>query len=124
MTVMKEVVDKVTKAVSQEEVTLTSDECNRPETTLDGLMKLKPGARRGPIHHCGQCSQLSDGPSAWRDDVGREAAPAGTDAALASSAATRPPGCEAMRWASGPIYAVPRLLERKGLRIEDIDCWS
>ena len=64
MTVTKEVVDKATKAVSQEEVTLTSDECNRPETTLEGLAKLKPVRGEDQFITAGNASQLSDGASA------------------------------------------------------------
>jgi acetyl-CoA acetyltransferase family protein len=123
MTVMKEVVDKVTKAVGQEEVTLTSDECNRPETTLEGLMKLKPVRGEDQFITAGNASQLSDGASACVMMSGEAAARLGfTPLGIFRGYATA--GCEADEMGIGPIYAVPRLLERKGLRVEDIDLWE
>ncbi len=123
MTVTKEVVDKVTKAVSQEQVTLSSDECNRPDTTLEGLAKLKPV--RGEEHFitAGNASQLSDGASACvmmsmeeADRLGLK--PLGIFRGYATA------GCEPDEMGIGPIYAIPRLLERKGLKISDIDLWE
>ncbi len=81
MTVTKEVVDKVTKAVSQEQVTLTSDECNRPDTTLEGLAKLKPVRGEEQFITAGNASQLSDGACACVMMSMEEAAPARPDAA-------------------------------------------
>jgi acetyl-CoA C-acetyltransferase len=123
MTTTKEVVDKVTKAVSQESVTLTSDECNRPDTTLEGLAKLKPV--RGEEHFitAGNASQLSDGASACVVMSGEEAArlglkPLGIFRGYATA------GCQPDEMGIGPVYAVPRLLERKGLTVGDIDLWE
>ena len=104
MTVMKEVVDKATKAVSQEQVTLTSDECNRPETTLEGLMKLKPVRGEDQFITAGNASQLSDGASACVMMSGEEAArlslkPLGIFRGYATA------GCEADEMGIGPIYA-------------------
>ncbi|WP_158745743.1 acetyl-CoA C-acyltransferase [Acidisphaera sp. L21] len=123
MTVTKEVVDKATKAVSREPVTLTSDECNRPETTLDGLAKLKPVRGENQFITAGNASQLSDGASACVMMSGEEAARLGlTPLGIFRGYATA--GCEPDEMGIGPIYAVPRLLERKGLRVEDIDLWE
>ena len=123
MTVMKEVVDKVTKAVSQEEVTLQSDECNRPETTAEGLAKLKPVRGEDKFITAGNASQLSDGASACVMMSGEEAARLGlTPLGIFRGYATA--GCNPDEMGIGPVYAIPRLLERKGLRIEDIDLWE
>ena len=123
MTVMKEVVDKVTKAVSQEEVTLTSDECNRPDTTLEGLAKLKPVRGEDQFVTAGNASQLSDGASACVMMSAEEAQRLGlTPLGIFRGYATA--GCEPDEMGIGPVYAIPRLLQRKGLKIEDIDLWE
>ncbi len=123
MTAMKEVVDKATKAVSQEEVTLTSDECNRPETTLEGLAKLKPVRGEDQFITAGNASQLSDGASACVMMSGEEAARLGlTPLGIFRGYATA--GCEPDEMGIGPVYAIPRLLQRKGLTIDDIDLWE
>ena len=123
LTVIKEVVDKTTKAVSQEEVTLSSDECNRPETTLDGLAKLKPVRGEDQFITAGNASQLSDGASACVMMSAEEAQRLGlTPLGIFRGYATA--GCEPDEMGIGPIYAIPRLLERKGLTIDDIDLWE
>ena len=123
MTVTKEVVDKATKAVSQEQVTLTSDECNRPDTTLEGLAKLKPVRGDDQFITAGNASQLSDGASACVMMSGEEAARLGlTPLGIFRGYATA--GCEPDEMGIGPVYAIPRLLQRKGLKIEDIDLWE
>ena len=123
MTATKEVVDKITKEVSQETVTLSGDECNRPETTLEGLAKLKPVRGEDHFVTAGNASQLSDGASACVVMSGEEAArqglkPLGIFRGYATA------GCQPDEMGIGPIYAVPRLLERKGLTIDDIDLWE
>ena len=123
MTVMKEVVDKVTKAVSQEEVTLQSDECNRPETTAEGLAKLKPVRGEDKFITAGNASQLSDGASACVMMSAEEAQRLGlTPLGIFRGYATA--GCEPDEMGIGPVYAIPRLLQRKGLTVEDIDLWE
>ncbi len=123
LTVTKEVVDKVTKAVSHEEVTLTSDECNRPDTTLDGLAKLKPVRGEDQFITAGNASQLSDGASACVMMSSEEAQRLGlTPLGIFRGYATA--GCEPDEMGIGPIYAIPRLLQRKGLTVEDIDLWE
>ena len=123
MTVTKEVVDKATKAVSQEEVTLKSDECNRPDTTLEGLAKLKPVRGEDQFITAGNASQLSDGASACVMMSSDEAQRLGlTPLGIFRGYATA--GCEPDEMGIGPVYAIPRLLERKGLTIDDIDLWE
>ncbi len=123
MTVTKEVVDKATKAASQEQVTLTSDECNRPETTLEGLAKLKPVRGEDQFITAGNASQLSDGASACVMMSMEEAQRLGlTPLGIFRGYATA--GCEPDEMGIGPVYAIPRLLERKGLKVEDIDLWE
>ena len=123
MTVTKEVVDKVTKAVGQEQVTLTSDECNRPDTTAEGLAKLKPVRGEDQFITAGNASQLSDGASACVMMSAEEAQRLGlTPLGIFRGYATA--GCEPDEMGIGPVYAIPRLLQRKGLTIEDIDLWE
>jgi len=115
--------NKETGEVSMQEVTLDRDEGNRPETTLDGLAKLEPV--RGPekIITAGNASQLSDGASA---SVVMEASlaekrglePLGRYLGM-SVAGTAP---EEM--GIGPVFAVPKLLERFGLKVDDIGLWE
>ena len=123
ITVTKEVTDKATKAVSQEQVTLTSDECNRPETTLEGLAKLKPVRGEDQFITAGNASQLSDGASACVMMSMQEAQRLGlTPLGIFRGFATA--GCAPDEMGIGPVYAIPRLLERNGLAVEDIDLWE
>ncbi|MFA5685628.1 MAG: acetyl-CoA C-acyltransferase [Lysobacteraceae bacterium] len=117
------VFDKATGTTSQQEVMLHQDECNRPDTTIEGLAKLEPV--RGPEKFvtAGNASQLSDGASAC----------VVMDAKLAEKRGLQPlgifrgfavAGCKPDEMGIGPVYAVPRLLERNGLTIDDIDLWE
>jgi acetyl-CoA C-acetyltransferase len=119
---MKKVVDKTTKAESHEPVTLKSDEGNRPDTTLEGLAALSP-VREGGFITAGNASQLSDGASAC----------VVMSATLAEQRGLRPlgtfrgfavAGCEPDEMGIGPVFAVPKLLARQGLDIDDIDLWE
>ena len=117
------VTDKVTGEVRHEAVTLRQDEGNRPETTLEGLAKLKPVRGEGQFITAGNASQLSDGASACVVMSDREAArrglePMGVFRGLAVA------GCDPDEMGIGPVFAVPRLLERHGLTIDDIDLWE
>ena len=123
MSTVKAVVNKETGEITHHPVTLERDECNRADTTLEGLAKLKPV--RGPEHFitAGNASQLSDGASACVVMSDREAArrglsPLGVFRGLAVA------GCEPDEMGIGPVFAVPRLLERQGLKLEDIDLWE
>jgi acetyl-CoA C-acetyltransferase len=118
----KKIVDKDTKAERHEAVTLKSDEGNRPDTTLEGLSALTP-VREGGFITAGNASQLSDGASACvvmdaklAEKRGLE--PLGTFRAFAVA------GCEPDEMGIGPVFAVPRLLSRQGLEVEDIDLWE
>jgi len=107
----------------EEPVTLSKDEGNRPDTTLEGLAKLKPVRGDDQFITAGNASQLSDGAAACVLMSDREAArrgiePMGIFRGLAVA------GCEPDEMGIGPVYAVPRLLERNGLKIADIGLWE
>jgi acetyl-CoA C-acetyltransferase len=119
----KLVQDKATGETREEDVTLTRDEGNRPDTTLDGLAKLAPV--RGEKGHitAGNASQLSDGASACvvmdaKLAERRGLSPLGIFRGLAIA------GCEPDEMGIGPVFAVPRLLERFGLKVDDIGLWE
>ena len=116
------VVDKNTKEVSFKDVTLTRDEGNRPETTLEGLASLKPVIDGGVVT-AGNASQLSDGASACvimeRGLAERRGlAPLGIYRGMAVA------GCAPEEMGIGPVHAIPKLLKRHGLRISDIGLWE
>ncbi|MDI4231778.1 acetyl-CoA C-acyltransferase [Bradyrhizobium sp. Arg237L] len=116
------ITNKETKETSLKDVSLAQDEGPRPDTTLEGLAKLKP-VREGGSITAGNASQLSDGASAMVIMSDKEAAkrglkPLGIFRGFVSA------GCEPDEMGIGPIYAVPRLLARHGLRIDDIDLWE
>ena len=115
--------DKETGEVSMHEVTLTKDEGNRPETTLDGLAKLEPVRGPGNVITAGNASQLSDGASAC----------VVMEASLAEKRGLQPlgryvgmavAGTAPEEMGIGPAVAVPKLLDRFGLKIEDIGLWE
>ena len=119
----KLVTEKETGATRQEAANLAQDEGNRPETTLDGLAKLKPVRGDGEFITAGNASQLSDGASACLLMSDKEAArrgvtPLGIFRGLAVA------GCEPDEMGIGPVFAVPRLLARNGLRMDDIGLWE
>ena len=116
------VVDKETNAVSHRTVTLSEDEGNRPDTTLDGLRALKP-VMEGGVVTAGNASQLSDGASAC----------VVMDRALAERRGIQPlglyrgmavAGCAPEEMGIGPVYAIPKLLQRHGLTVDDIGLWE
>ena len=120
---VKIVTDRATGETREETVRLTADECNRPGTTLDSLAGLKPVL--GPDHcvTAGNASQLSDGASAMvlmsaAEAARRNLTPLGAFRGFAVA------GCAPEEMGIGPVLAIPRLLERTGLRIEDIDLWE
>ncbi|WP_159587236.1 acetyl-CoA C-acyltransferase [Chelativorans xinjiangense] len=115
-------VDKATGEVSEREVTLSRDEGNRPETTLGGLAALKP-VREGGVVTAGNASQLSDGASACVVmEAGlaerRGLTPLGRYVGMAV-AGTKPD-----EMGIGPVFAVPKLLERFGLEVDEIGLWE
>ena len=121
--------EKTTGAISQKPVTLTKDEGNRAETTLEGLAALKPVLTEGQRIQAGRCitagnaSQLSDGASAAVVMEAAEAsrrglAPLGIYRGLAVA------GCDPAEMGIGPVFAVPKLLARHGLKMDDIGLWE
>lgn len=127
-TVMK-VMDKASGAVSDVEVTLDKDEGNRPSTTLADLQKLAPVHKdgleiaSGDFITAGNASQLSDGASAAVVMEAREAerrglAPLGRYVGMAVA------GCEPDEMGIGPVFAVPILLKKFGLKMDDIGLWE
>ncbi|MCH9695933.1 MAG: acetyl-CoA C-acyltransferase [Gammaproteobacteria bacterium] len=122
MTSTKGVMDKETKEISFEEVTLEKDEGNRPGTNLEGLASLGP-VRDGGVITAGNASQLSDGASA---SVLMEASVAEKKGLqpLGVYRGTAVAGCEPDEMGIGPVFAVPKLLARNGLTMDDIDLWE
>ena len=117
------VVDKATKAESMVDYVVDKDECNRPDTTLAGLAKLEPV--RGPDQFvtAGNASQLSDGAAAVvlmeeKEAERRNLEPLGAFVGFAVA------GCKPDEMGIGPVFAVPRLLQRQGLKVDDIDLWE
>jgi len=123
------VTDKATGEVSEREVRLEKDEGPRAETTLDGLSSLKPVwsggslVEQGAFITAGNASQLSDGAAAC---VLMEAAAAAREglAPLGAYRGMAVAGCPPEEMGIGPIHAVPRLLERHGLKVDDIGLWE
>ncbi len=117
------VVDKETKEVSHREVELVHDEGPRADTTAEGLAGLKPVRGEGHVITAGNASQLSDGASACvmmnaKEAERRGLTPLGTLRGFVAA------GCEPDEMGIGPVFAVPRLLQRHGLKIDDIGLWE
>jgi acetyl-CoA C-acetyltransferase len=119
---IKIVMDKETGATRKEAVQLNLDEGNRPDTTLEGLAKLKP-VREGQFITAGNASQLSDAASVSLLMSSAEAEKRGLDV-LGVFRGFASAGCAPDEMGIGPVFAIPRLLERHGLSIEDIDLWE
>src|SRR5213080_1795420 len=120
MTVTMEVTDKATGAKSNKEVTVDRDECNRPDTTLEGLAKLPPAFREGGTVTAGNSSQFSDGASATLLMSASRAKALGIEP-LGVFRGFVVAGCEPDEMGIGPVFAVPKLLKLAGLRLDDID---
>ncbi len=117
------IVDKETKEVSYKDVTATKDDCNRPDTTLEGLASLKPVMGEGNTITAGNASQLSDGSSAAvlmeaKLAEKRGLTPLGRYVGMAVA------GTEPDEMGIGPVYAIPKLLERFNLKMDDIGLWE
>ena len=120
-TVMK-VVDKNTGAETTREVTAAEDEGIRPDTTYEGVANIKPAVEGGVIS-AGNASQFSDGAAAQvimsdKAAAARGLRPLGVFRGFAVA------GCEPDEMGIGPVFAIPKLLKRTGLKIEDIDLWE
>jgi len=122
MTTVMGVVDKASGKITRKEVTIAADEGIRPDTTLEGVSKIR-SAMPGGVITAGNASQFSDGASVCLL----------MDAKLAEQRNIQPlgifrgfavAGCEPDEMGIGPVYAVPRLLERNGLKVSDIGLWE
>ncbi len=123
VTATMKMVNKETKEVSEQVVTLTKDEGNRPETTLEGLKGLQPVRGPGKNITAGNASQLSDGASASVLMEAKEAARRGL-APLGRYVGMAVAGLEPDEMGIGPIHAIPKLLKKNGLKVEDIGLWE
>jgi len=122
MTATMAMVNKETKEVTKHEVTLSKDEGNRAETTLEGLMGLKPVIEGGVIT-AGNASQLSDGAAASVLMEASVAAKKGLTP-LGAYRGMAVAGLEPDEMGIGPIYAIPKLLKANGLTMNDIGLWE
>ncbi len=129
LTTSMTLVDKASGAKTQKAVTLRQDEGGRPDTTIEGLAALKPvlsGGQRiavGRYITAGNASQLSDGAAAAvlmeeRDASRRGLHPLGVYRGMAVA------GCDPDEMGIGPVFAVPKLLQQHGLKVEDIGLWE
>ena len=116
------VIDKETKQVSHRDIEVAHDEGPRPETNAEGLAALKP-VREGGTITAGNASQLSDGASASVLMNSREAEKRGLEP-LGIFRGFAVAGCQPDEMGIGPVFAVPRLLERHGLKVDDIGLWE
>ncbi|MFP5446385.1 MAG: acetyl-CoA C-acyltransferase [Betaproteobacteria bacterium] len=115
--------NKETGEVTYREVTATHDNCNRANTTLEGLAKLEPVKGPGQFITAGNASQLSDGSSACVLMETKEAERRGLQP-LGAFRGFAVAGCEPDEMGIGPVFAVPKLLARHGLTVQDIDLWE
>jgi acetyl-CoA acyltransferase len=125
--VIRAVLDKKTgEKIGTEEVYCDRDECNRPDTTLEGLLALKPHfdphSGQGTVT-AGNSSQLSDGASVTML-LSRQRADQLHIPYRLIFRGFQVAGCEPDEMGIGPVFAVPRLLQRQGLKMEDIDLWE
>ncbi|MDP3660493.1 acetyl-CoA C-acyltransferase [Phenylobacterium sp.] len=129
ITTVMSVTNRETGETSEREVTLSQDEGNRPQTTIEDLRKLQPVwrtgrfAKEGKFVTAGNASQLSDGAAALvlmeRAEAERRGlTPLGAFRSVAVA------GCAPEEMGIGPVFAVPKLLERAGLTMDDIDLWE
>ena len=123
------VTDKATGEVSKREIRLTSDEGNRPQTTLADLSGLKPvfkggqQVKEGRYITAGNASQLSDGASASVLMEAKEAERRGLKP-LGAYRGMAVAGCNPDEMGIGPVFAIPKLLKQHGLKIDDIGIWE
>ena len=129
MTTVMKFQDRETGAISEHEVTLDKDEGNRPSTTIEGLNGLAPvfkdglNIKEGGFITAGNASQLSDGASAAVVMEAKLAEQRGLEP-LGRYVGVMATGCEPDEMGIGPVFAVPKLLEAHGLKMDDIDLWE
>jgi acetyl-CoA C-acetyltransferase len=122
MTTVMGVADKASGTIGTREVTIASDEGIRPDTTLEAVAKIRPALADGVVT-AGNASQFSDGSSAVVVVEGKLAERRGLEP-LGIFRGFAVAGCEPDEMGIGPIFAVPRLLERTGHKASDIDLWE
>jgi acetyl-CoA C-acetyltransferase len=122
ITTKMKVIDKNTNVESMKEVTAEHDEGIRPDTTYEGVSQIKPAVEGGVIA-AGNASQFSDGASAAIVMSDKEAARRGLKL-LGVFRGFAVAGCEPGEMGIGPVFAVPKLLERTGKKVADIDLWE
>lgn len=120
MTVQMEVVDKATGERSMKTVTVDRDECNRPDTTLEALAKLPPAFKEGGTVTAGNASQFGDGAAVVVMMSTDRAKQLGIEP-LGFFRGCVFAGCEPDEMGIGPVFAVPKLLKRHGMKLDDID---
>jgi len=123
---MKTKMKKVNKETKEETIVdyvVDRDECNRPDTTMEGLAALQPVKGPGNFITAGNASQLSDGAAAVVLMESKEAEKRGLQA-MGRFMGWAAAGCQPDEMGIGPVFAVPRLLERFGLKVDDIDLWE
>jgi acetyl-CoA C-acetyltransferase len=129
ITVQKALFDKEGNSLGHEHVTLTQDECNRPDTTIESLRSLKPvfkngqWVKEGSHVTAGNASQLSDGAAATLMMSGDEAKRRGLQP-LGIYRGVAVAGCDPEIMGIGPVFAIPKLLKKHGLSIDDIGLWE
>jgi len=123
MATKMKVVNKETKEESLVDYVVTRDECNRPDTTLEGLAKLAPVKGPDKFVTAGNASQLADGAAAVVIMEAKEAEKRGLQP-MGLFKGWAVAGCEPDEMGIGPVFAVPRLLQRHGLKVQDIDLWE
>ncbi len=115
--------NKETGEVTYRDVVATQDNCNRASTTLEGLAKLEPVKGPGNFITAGNASQLSDGSSACVVMEAKVAERLGLQP-LGAFRGFAVAGCEPDEMGIGPVFAIPKLLARHGLTVDDIDLWE
>jgi acetyl-CoA C-acetyltransferase len=123
MATQMKVIDKATGAETFVDYVVERDECNRPDTTLEGLAALKPVKGPGKFVTAGNASQLGDGAAAVVVMEAKAAERQGLEP-LGRLSGFAVAGCEPDVMGIGPVFAVPRLLQRHGLKVADIDLWE
>ena len=116
-------VNKETKEETIVDYTVDKDECNRPDTSAEGLARLEPVRGAGKYITAGNASQLSDGSAAVVIMEAKEAQRRGLNP-MGVFKGWAVAGCEPDEMGIGPVFAIPRLLERHGLKVDDIDLWE
>ena len=117
------VVNKETKEETIVDYVVDRDECNRPDTTLEALAKLSPVKGEGNFVTAGNASQLSDGAAMVVMMEAKEAERRGLTP-MGRFVSWAVAGCEPDEMGIGPVFAIPKLLARQGLKVDDIDLWE